>query len=125
MDSAIAPLFISHSAAKLEQMTGYIEICLSNLEPEQVWQREHDAENTVGNLVLHLVGNLGQWIGHNLGGHPDTRNRPAEFAAGQQYPPDRLASALREAVNKAVAIILALTPERLASQAQTQDGPRS
>src|SRR4051794_10802320 len=125
MDSTLASLFLSHSVSKLEQMTGYIEICLSHLTQEQVWHREHAPENAIGNLVLHLIGNVRQWIGHSVGGHADTRNRPAEFAAGQEYPPEQLARAIREAVDDAIRILDSLTEERLAAQAQTQDGERS
>ncbi len=125
MDSELAALFLSHSVAKLEQMTGYLEICLRRLSPEQVWHREHGNVNPVGNLILHLIGNVRQYIGHNLGGHPDTRNRPAEFAPGQHYPPDHLAESLRQTLTEAVAILLALTPERLAERVDALDGERS
>ena len=125
MDSALAPLFLAHSVSKLEQMTGYLEICLMRLSPEQLWHRENDSENAPGNLVLHLIGNVKQWIGHTLGGHEDTRNRDGEFAPGQHHAPAQVAEALRRTVDEAVAIILSLTPERLAERVSSQDGERT
>lgn len=49
------------------------------LSPEQVWWRANDASNSVGNLVLHLAGNVRQWVVHGLGGRPDVRHRAGEF----------------------------------------------
>ena len=81
----IAELFIQHSAGKLEQMSGHIEACLDRLTDEQIWYRGSAPENAVGNLVLHLCGNLGQWIGHYVAGRADTRDRPAEFQFAREY----------------------------------------
>ena len=61
-------LFIEFSADKLEQMAGRIAACLDRLNYEQVWQRHSENENAIGNLVLHLCGNLRQWIGTVLRG---------------------------------------------------------
>ena len=68
----IADLFITHSVAKLEQMTGHIESCLDRLNEDQIWRRGSEPENSVGNLILHLCGNLGQWIGHYVAGRAKT-----------------------------------------------------
>ena len=117
----IAELFIAHSAAKLEQMTGHIENCLDRLTEHQIWQRGSEPENSVGNLVLHLRGNLGQWIGHYVAGRADTRNRPAEFAAESQFSRANLKAKLRAAVDMAKADIGALTQERLTDDVATAD----
>ena len=49
------------------------------LTDEQVWWRPNHACNSVGNLLLHLNGNVGQWLIAAFNGLEDTRNRPAEF----------------------------------------------
>ncbi len=54
--------------------------CLERLREEDVWWRPNEASNAVGNLVLHLCGNLRQWVVTGLGGADDTRSRPEEFA---------------------------------------------
>ena len=69
----IAELFVGHSVNKLEQMTGHIEDCLGRLSEDEIWRRGSEPENCVGNLVLHLCGNLGQWIGHYVAQRPDRR----------------------------------------------------
>lgn len=118
----IAELFITHSVAKLEQMTEHIESCLDRLTDQQIWARGSEPENSVGNLVLHLCGNLGQWIGHCMVGRADTRNRPAEFKEDCRCTKAELKAMLRAAVNSAKADIGALTAERLAEGTTTADG---
>ena len=119
----IAELFVTHSVSKLEQMTGHIENCLDRLTEDQIWRRGSEAENSVGNLVLHLCGNLGQWIGHYVAGREDSRNRPAEFALDAGLAKAGLKAKLRMAVDQAKADISALTAERLAEAVVTADRP--
>jgi uncharacterized damage-inducible protein DinB len=81
MDNAIATLFLDYSSKKLEQATKDLNTCLSKLTDVQVWERHSPHENAVGNLVLHLCGNMRQWIMHGVGGAKDVRVRDAEFSA--------------------------------------------
>ena len=57
-----------------------IRHCLGQLSDEQVWQRESEAMNSIGNLILHLCGNVRQWIVSGIGGAKDVRQRPNEFS---------------------------------------------
>ena len=59
-----------------------IEKCISMLTHEQLWYRHHDEVNSIGNLILHLCGNVTQWIGSGLGDRSDDRMRDAEFSTG-------------------------------------------
>ena len=74
-------IFLDFSVRKLELLTGRIESCLDRLNAEQIWARGSENENAVGNLALHLAGNVRQWIVSGVGGKPDVRERDAEFAA--------------------------------------------
>src|SRR5687768_9219906 len=53
--------------------------CIEQLEDEQIWWRPNEESNSIGNLVLHLCGNLRQWIYSGLGKNEDLRKRQAEF----------------------------------------------
>src|ERR1051326_6742481 len=75
--------FVKYSADKLQQHMGRIETCIAKLTLEQIWARHSANENAIGNLVLHLTGNVRQWILTGIAGQPDTRQRDAEFAAKQ------------------------------------------
>jgi hypothetical protein len=47
---------------------------------ETVWQLTPGVKNSAGNLVLHLEGNLREFIGRQLGGVAYRRARDQEFA---------------------------------------------
>ena len=56
-----------------------IRTCLGLLSEEAFWYRPNPASNATGHLLMHLTGNIRQYILSGLGGHPDTRRRPMEF----------------------------------------------
>ena len=105
---------------RLELSFSRLEACLDKLSEEQVWARGSENENAVGNLVLHLSGNVRQWIVAGVGGAPDTRERDGEFSArgGSSIP--ELKERLRGIVTEAAAVIAAVTPERLAERVVIQ-----
>ncbi len=67
-----------------------IEQCLQELTDEDVWWRAHETNNSIGNLLLHLSGNVRQWIISGIGGAHDVRNRPQEFAERTHLPKEKL-----------------------------------
>jgi uncharacterized damage-inducible protein DinB len=109
-------LFLDCSVRRLHQLCGRIGSCLSQLNDDQIWARGGENENAVGNLVLHLSGNVRQWIVSGAGGAPDTRNRDSEFAARGGMPKAELETRLLQTVDAAAAVIEGLTPERLAQR---------
>ncbi len=115
-----ARIFLDFSARKLEQLTGRIENCLDRLTAEQIWARGGENENAVGNLALHLTGNVRQWIVSGIGGKPDIRERDAEFAARGGASATDLKQRLRQTVTEAVAVIGALSEERLTERVSIQ-----
>jgi len=112
--------FLNYAAEKLTQLCGRVETCLGKLTTDQIWMRGTENQNAVGNLVLHLNGNVRQWILSGVGGQPNARHRDEEFAARGGMEPQALARLLREAVEEALAIIRSLPPERLAEEITVQ-----
>jgi uncharacterized damage-inducible protein DinB len=106
-------IFLKYSADKLTQLAGRIATCLDQLTPEQVWTRNSENENAIGNLVLHLTGNLRQWIGFGVAGKPDIRVRDREFTARGGIEAGDLKDRLLGITRETVAIITSLPPERL------------
>ncbi|MGA3324937.1 MAG: DinB family protein [Terriglobia bacterium] len=88
--------------------------CLKQLSREQLWWRPNEASNSVGNLVLHLTGNVRQWIISGLGGTPDVRQRDKEFSERGPLPRRVLATRLRKTVEEACRVLGRLSPEHLA-----------
>ncbi len=87
--------------------------CLNQLSDAQVWSRPPAGTNAIGNLILHLTGNVQQLIVNNLTSVPDTRDRPAEFAARDVAPKDELLGALIVTVKRARDAILGARDDRL------------
>ena len=110
---SVESLFLESSAAKLRQFCDRIEVCLGKLSEDQIWARGHQSENAIGNLALHLAGNVRQWIISSLGNNPDHRDRNREFDARGGFTAVELSGKLRETVESAVAVIAGLTTEQL------------
>ena len=103
-----------------------ITACLQELSEAEVWQRPNGSSNSVGNQLLHLSGNIRQWIHSGIGQLPDRRQRDAEFAALSGPPKAELLAELSGVIHGAVTIIEQqapsdLTPERPV-QAYVHDG---
>lgn len=49
-------------------------------DEKKLWLIEKSIKNSGGNLCLHIIGNLNQFIGAELGNTGYTRNRESEFA---------------------------------------------
>jgi len=116
----IAALFLSFSSTKLEQMTEHLAACLGKLTDAQIWQRGAAHENAIGNLILHLCGNMRQWIMHGVGGQPDVRTRDLEFSAGGGHSGAELIRLFRSTVSEASTIIAATTPAHLVERTTPQ-----
>src|ERR1044072_7410062 len=110
----ISLAFIAESRTLLA--TAYlprIERCLEKLSDEEIWWRSADESNSIGNLLLHLSGNVRQWIVSGVGSQPDTRVRQQEFAERGQGTRAELLSRLKETLREADAGLSALAPAQL------------
>lgn len=112
-------VFVDYSIDRLREHSACIEKRLAELTDEEVWSRAKGA-NATGNLVLHLCGNVRQWIVSTIGGAPDSRVRDQEFAARGSVAASELRDRLHRTVDEAIAVVAALTPERLLERVQPQ-----
>lgn len=85
-----------------------------------IWQRANDQSNSVGNLLLHLAGNVGQWIVSGVGGMPDARDRPAEFSTLGGASADDLLARLDSVLAEADAVLASLSADTLAERRTIQ-----
>lgn len=76
----ITRIFCTDAARHIREQSGRIETCVSLLTHAQLWQQPNPATNAVANLILHLCGNVTQYILSGLGGLPDKRQRHLEFS---------------------------------------------
>ena len=112
--SDIAQAFVAFSRAKLErEFWPRLRTCVESLTDEQVWWRPNEASNSIGNLLLHLNGNVRQWLLVSFDGAEDSRDRPAEFAERETLPASALLQQLGETIERALAVISRLTEDDL------------
>jgi hypothetical protein len=103
----------NEAADELTNAYDRIKHCVGQLDDEQVWRRPASSLNSIGNLILHLCGNIRQWIVSGIGGATDVRNRPAEFAERGPIAKDELLRRLGTVVDEAKAVLGRLTARQL------------
>jgi uncharacterized damage-inducible protein DinB len=118
--SEVSSLFVKACRETLGTWHGRIEKCLDQLTPEQLWWRGHDSNNAIGNLVLHLSGNVRQWIVAGVGGAADIRQRDAEFDCREPLPVAEIREKLAATVREADAVMARLTEEDLQGRRKIQ-----
>jgi uncharacterized damage-inducible protein DinB len=97
-----------------------VERCIERLTDDDVWWRANEESNSVGNLMLHLDGNVRQWIVGGLGGSTDARRRQEEFDAPERLTREVLLHRLRGTVHDADHVLARLEPKRLMERHQVQ-----
>ena len=121
MDSSLASAFLERSRYYLGvEYPGKIRLALTAMPADQLWARANPSSNSAGNLVLHLAGNVRQWIVSGVGGAPDVRHRDAEFAARDGDGHDALLSTLDSACADAMAVLTRLDAAALAESRAIQ-----
>lgn len=119
--SQLAQTFLDTARRTLiEQHWPRLSECVCSLTEEQLWWRPNDASNSIGNLLLHLNGNIGQWIVSTFTRTEDCRNRPAEFAERGPVPVGGLMARLGGTVEEAGAVLARLTAAELEATYEIQ-----
>ncbi len=97
-----------------------IEHSIETLNDQQIWWRANEQSNSIGNLLLHLSGNVRQWIVCGLGGATDSRDRDSEFAQRTEIPRVELFDKLKRTVDEAVAVLGRLDSDTLLEKHRIQ-----
>lgn len=95
--------------------------CLDELRDEEIWHRPNAETASIGNLILHLCGNVTQWVISTLGGEPDIRERHKEFDTEGPIPVAQLRDQLIQTVNRSCQVISSLDDATLAKIYAVQD----
>ncbi|HEV8150598.1 MAG TPA: DinB family protein [Gemmatimonadales bacterium] len=111
-------------AQSREYLTGHylpkIRAAVEQLSDAELWWRPNDASNSVGNLLLHLAGNIRQWLVSGVGGASDRRVRAEEFSRRTPLPRDALLAQLSAAILEADAVLARLSPAALGERRAIQ-----
>ncbi len=106
--------FVQHSQNLLEKdYLPKIQACLNILPEADLWWRPNDRSNSVGNLLLHLAGNLNQWVVAGIGSGEDHRRRDLEFSASDGKDAATLVHELQQTVHQATQTLDALNTDSL------------
>jgi len=98
---------------RLDASVAKIRHCIDQLSDDQLWWRPTESMNSIGNLILHLSGNLRQWIVCGVGGATDHRSRPEEFAERGPISREDLLGLLDLAVDDSREALAGITAEGL------------
>lgn len=101
-----------------------LERALEVLPAGDLWWRPHAGVISFGTILLHLEGNVRQWILSGLGGEADNRERAAEFAAtSSEADGQELLTRLRATTTQAAALVEALDDSVLLAEHTIQGFP--
>jgi uncharacterized damage-inducible protein DinB len=117
----LATKFGEYAARKLEDHLAQISRCVGMLSIEQLWYRPNARSNSVGNLLLHLTGNIRQWILGGIAGEAIERDRQAEFDHRTPLPADHALGPLQSTIAEACRAILKMTEVELSNPYRIQD----
>lgn len=105
MSEEIGDLFRDESRRLLGSYLDRIRASTRRLDAGQLWWRPHDGANSVANLLLHLEGNLSQWVLEGLGGEAFERHRDAEFSAREGSDGEALVERLAAVVERCARVV--------------------
>ncbi len=119
--SDVGQNFINEARSYLsENYLPKIERCLERLSEQDIWRRTNDDSNSIGNLLLHLEGNVHQWIVSGVGGAPDTRVRQREFDERTPLTRAELLANLKKTLAETDDALARLEPSRLLERRMIQ-----
>jgi uncharacterized damage-inducible protein DinB len=88
-----------------------LEGALGLLSDQQIWWRPNESSNSIGNLLLHLAGNVRQWVIAGVGGAQDVRDRPREFTERKQISKAELIDLLKTTIDEVDAVMAKIERE--------------
>lgn len=110
---SLVTLVVNETSGELDKALRKIRHCVNQLTDDQVWWRPTESMNSVANLLLHLSGNLGQWIVAGVGGVADVRERQKEFDQRSSTPKTELIQQIENAVADAKRTLSGMSAEEL------------
>jgi hypothetical protein len=114
-------IFLEFSREKLlNQYWPRMRSCVESLTDEQIWWRPNEASNSVGNLLLHLNGNVRQWLIDSFNRRQNRRDRPAEFHEEKRTSGSALLEQLGATIAEAGATLSRLTEADLIAEYEIQ-----
>jgi uncharacterized damage-inducible protein DinB len=112
--------FIGQAIHWIDENTQKLATCVQELNDSEIWKRPNLHSNSVGNIILHLCGNMRQYAISSLGNSKDVRERDKEFSADGGYSGAELFKKLTDTVEQAKNVIQSTTEEELLRERKVQ-----
>ncbi len=120
MNQDIAQEFVEQIIYRLDESTRMIELSFDQLSEEDIWKKPNSKGNSIGNLMLHLHGNITQYAVASLGRKEDVRNRDEEFMAKGGVRKSELLNMLRDTIDLAKGILSEISVDELLRKREVQ-----
>ncbi|WP_109437535.1 DinB family protein [Aquimarina sp. AU119] len=120
MNQEVAKEFSKQIIYRMNESTRMITLSFEQLIEEDVWKRPNANSNSIGNLILHLCGNITQYAIASLGNKQDKRQRDAEFEAEEGYSKKELLEKLMDTVDEAKNTIQNVSVSELLREREVQ-----
>ncbi len=118
--SPIINEFVENALYRMDQNTRMIGIAFMQLKEQDVWKRPNETSNSIGNLILHLCGNITQYVISSLGETKDSRARDLEFDTRSGMNKSELHEKLTVTVNRAKEVIEKATAKEWLKKREVQ-----
>lgn len=112
--------FLDNAMYRLDASTRMVKICLERVEESKIWEKPNESSNSIGNQMLHICGNMTQYIIASLGAHDDIRNREEEFSITGGFTKDQLVQKLEDTIENARAVLNQCSAEQLLKKREVQ-----
>lgn len=105
--------FIKESTEYMLLNLPRIHKCLDSITEEELWQRPNENSNSIGNLLVHLCGNITQYIHSSLGNEPDIRDRDLEFSRTGGLTKEEIYWKIAVVTEKAIDVLKKISEDEL------------
>ena len=112
--------FKENTIYRMNESTRMIQIAFAKIDENQIWKRPNSSSNSLGNLVLHLCGNMTQYVIASLGEQEDKRKRDLEFDTKEGLSKAELLVQLKDTVSLVNSTITSATEEQLLKKRNVQ-----
>ena len=120
MEEKLREEFVQNSLYRLDENTRMNSISLELLSEEDIWKRPNESLNSIGNLIVHICGNITQYVISSLGEQEDVRERDTEFTAQSGYTKIELLQKLTNTIDVAKRVINDAKVDQLVRKREVQ-----
>lgn len=113
MNNTLKQTFINETLYRIDENIRMVTIVFNKIDNDLLWQKPNKALNSIGNLILHIKGNLTQYCITPFTETTDNRNRDLEFSENYTIKKEPLLLDFLATINQCKNVISGLTEKQL------------